>query len=462
MSPHTSSVVTARSGTAREILVFSAPLVISNLSQSAMWVVDTAILGHVGTVEQGAVGLGGVLWWAMLCFFCGSMTVVNILIAQDHGAGRRDLGRHVSTGLALILPMTLAIAPLWLIVPQALGWLGATDAVRPFASVYLQIRLISTPFTLATFVLTSSLRGIGDTLTPMIASLVANLANAALAVLLVFGLAGLPRMGVQGAALATAIAGAVECSVYVLSFVTSKRARESGSTKLSWPKAWQVRRFLSLGTPIGLSWLFEMAAWTAFAAYAGTRAPVELAAHMVLFQFTGFCFMPAVAIGIAASTLVGQYLGAKRPDLAWRSGWLSLAIGVGYMTAVGIAIAAFRVPLVRAFNPDPAVVALGSTLGLLAGAYQPFDGFGIIAQSVLRGAGRTSTPTYIMLGSGFLVFIPLVWLLGEGAGWGVRGAWTAALVHVTVVSLVVGVIVVRGKWREARVLSSAERTPHPA
>ncbi len=457
----TSSVVTARSGTVREVVSFSAPLVVSNLSQSVMWIVDTAILGRVGTVEQGAAGLGGVLWWAMLCFFTGTMTVVNILVAQDHGAGRKDLSRHVNAGVALILPMCLAIAPLWFAVPHALGWMGASAEVRPFATIYLQIRLLSSPFTLGTFVLASFLRGLGDTVTPMIASVIANVSNALLAVVLVFGLAGLPRLGVEGAAIATAIAGAIECSYCVVIYLCGRRAIQAGSRSWSSPGLWQLRRFLTLGAPIGLSWMFEMVGWTAFAAYAATRAPAELAAHTVLFQVTSFCFMPAAALGVTASTLVGQYLGARRPDLASRSAWLSIGIGVGYMTIVGIAIALFRTPLVRAFNPDPAVVALGSAIGLLAGAYQPFDGFGIVAQSVIRGSGRTSTPTYVMLGSGFFVFLPLVWVLGEGAHLGVRGAWGAAVIHVTVVALVIGVLVLRGKWRDAPVLIGADRTPRP-
>jgi multidrug resistance protein, MATE family len=159
---------------------------------------------------------------------------------------------------------------------------------------------------------------------------------------------------------------------------------------------------------------------------------------------------------VAASTLVGQYLGAKRPDLAWRSGWRSLVLGVGYMTAIGLGIILFRAPLVRAFNPDPAVVMLGSALGVLAGSYQPFDGFGIISQAILRGAGKTATPTGIMLGSGLAVFIPLVWFLGEKMQWGIRGAWGAALAHVTVTALVLAIFVFRKKWLQAPLLAQGD------
>jgi putative MATE family efflux protein len=249
--------------------------------------------------------------------------------------------------------------------------------------------------------------------------------------------------------------------LYGAVFLWGKSAKTGGTRKWTTPSLQQLRQFVRLGTPIGMSWMFEMVSWTAFAAYASTRAPVELAAHMVLFQVTGFCFMPAVAIGVGASTLVGQYLGAKRPDLAWRSAGRSLGLGVAYMSVVGAAMIVFRRPMVTAFNPDPAVVALGCTLGILAGSYQPFDGMGIISQAILRGAGKTATPTIVMLGSGGLVFIPLVWVLGERYQMGVRGAWTAAVVHVVVVALVLGVVVAKGKWRESLPLSQSETAPRP-
>ena len=98
-----------------------------------------------------------------------------------------------------------------------------------------------------------------------------------------------------------------------------------------------------------------------------------------------------------------------------------------------------------AFNQDESVVVLGSTLAIIAAVYQPFDGFGIVAQGVLRGAKQTAVPTLIMLGSGLLVFIPLVWFLGSKREMGVTGAWIAAVVHVVVVAVLVGIAVMRSR-----------------
>jgi len=443
-------IVHPGSGGVREVVSFAAPIMLSSLSMSLMWVVDMLIMGRVGTVEQGAVGLAGVLTWALFCFFGGTMNVVNILVAQDDGAGRRDLARHVRTALVVALPMSVALYLLRLLVPDALGWLGASAQVRPFAQTYIQIRLFAAPFALLSFVLTSYLRGLGDSLTPMWVTLGANALNAGLAVVLVFGRFGLPALSVAGAAWATAAASTVEALAYLGIFLFGRQSRARGALKLERPPLRDIRAFLVLGLPIGLTWLFEMVAWSAFSSYAGTRTPPELAAHTILLQVTSFCFMPAVALGVAASTLVGRYLGAERPDLAWRSAKRTLLVGTGYAVVIGIAMVVLRRPLYRTFALDPAVIAVGATLALIAACYQPFDAFGIMCQGILRGAGKTAIPTYVMLGSGLLVFIPLVWYFGEARGLGVVGAWAAAVVHVVVVALVLGTVVVRGKWRSAK------------
>lgn len=437
--------ISPSAGTVREVFLLAAPLIIANLSQSMMWVVDTFLMGRVGTAEQGAVGLGGVLFWAVVCFFAGTLTVVNILVAQDFGAGRSNLARHVRAGLSLVVPMTLVILSLAPLVPDALGFMNVTDEARPHAQTYLQVRLVGAPLLLVSFVLTSYLRGIGDTVTPMAVVLAANLFNAVASVVLVFGLFGFPAMGLAGAAWGTVAASGLETALYAAVYLSSKTARAHGSRTISLPSQHDLRQLLVLGVPIGIAWLFEMVAWTSFSIYAGTRPPEELAAHTVLFQVTGFCFMPAMALGIAASTLVGQYLGASRPDLARRSGYNAVVLGIGYMIVVGSALALLREPLMLSFNEDASVVALGTTLAIIAAIYQPFDGFAIVAQGVLRGAKQTAVPTFIMLGSGLFVFIPLVWYLGTKQQMGVTGAWIAAVVHVIVVAILVGIAVMRSR-----------------
>ena len=446
MSPESARFqIKTSAGSAREVIALSAPLMIAHMSMSMMWVVDTFLMGRVGNAEQGAVGLGGVFFWTAVCFFAGTLTVVNVLVAQDFGAGQRDLARHVRTGLLLVVPMSAAIVGLACLVPDGLNLMHVTDAARPHAQTYLQIRLFGAPVMLIGFVLTNYLRGVGDMVTPMVVAIAANVFNAILSIILVFGLFGVPAMGVAGAAIGSVVASGFEALLYAAVYLTGERARAHGSRIARVPSHHDVRRFLVIGSPIGVAWLFEMVAWTSFAIYAGSRPADELAAHTVLFQITGFCFMPALAIGIAASTLVGQYLGASRGDLAKRSARNAAYLGVGYMAAISAVLVLLRGPLMSAFSKDPAVIALGGTLAILAAIYQPFDGFGSVAQGILRGAKQTAVPTIIMLGSGMFVFIPLVWFLGEYKQMGVTGAWIAAVVHVVFAAVLVGIAAMRSR-----------------
>ena len=120
-------------GSVREVFALAAPLIIAHLSQSMMWVVDTFLMGRVGNAQQGAVGLGGVLFWAAVCFFAGTITVVSILVAQDFGAGRSDLARHVRAGLLLVVPMSIIVLSMGPFVPEALGCMQVTEEARPHA-----------------------------------------------------------------------------------------------------------------------------------------------------------------------------------------------------------------------------------------------------------------------------------------------------------------------------------------
>jgi Na+-driven multidrug efflux pump len=161
-----------------------------------------------------------------------------------------------------------------------------TPTVAPYAHGYIAIRLLGSPLIIASFVLTSYLRGIGDTVTPMWVVLVANVFNGLASFVLVFGYLAFPALGVRGAAWGSVAASAVELSLYAIVYFNHETARKHGARHVSVPPRTEVREFLRIGLPIGLAWLFEMVAWTAFSIYAGTRPASELAAHTILFQVT--------------------------------------------------------------------------------------------------------------------------------------------------------------------------------
>ena len=445
----TSAVVTERSGTFKEVVVLAVPLMVSFLSFSLMSMFDAWIMGRVGTPQQGGVLLAGMLIWGVGSLFTGTLNAINTLVAQDYGAGRyQNIRRHTCTGFVVAPIFALIVLATMPLFPHALGIFGTDASVRPHVVTYTDIVLWGMPLFFTNFVVLGFLRGLGEMRTPMVVTLIANLINVGLDVVLVFGYLGFPAMGVAGAALASVIARIFETLMY-LSIYFRVEYNEKFQTR-SWQKPdWgDYRRFFKLGLPIGFTWIFDMVSWTFFSVYASRLRPSDLSAHMILFQVMHFSFLPAVAVSVSGTTLVGQYLGAKRPDLAKKSAITSLWFGLGYMTFAGVVMALARVQLVSFFNPDPNVVAVGATLVLIAAIFQPFDAIGIVLSGVLRGAGDTRFPMIVFAVCGAVIFIPGVLLMGEVLEQGIVGAWKAAVVYIVVVALAHVVRYAKGNWTE--------------
>jgi Na+-driven multidrug efflux pump len=157
--------------------------------------------------------------------------------------------------------------------------------------------------------------------------------------------------------------------------------------------------------------------------------------------------MPAQGLAQAATTLMGQYIGAGRPDLAKRCAYTTLKMGLYY--AGGIALLCLIVPgeLVRIFNTDPEVIALGRRLLLWCAFFQIFDAVQFISDGALRGAGDTRVPMMIVVGGAWLVFLPLAWLFGSGLDGGVVGAWGGATLYVVFISVLMFLRLERDRWR---------------
>lgn len=447
------SVVTAQSGSAWEILSFALPLMVAFLSFSIMGLVDSLIIGRVGTSEQAGVGMGASLSFTLFFFFTGTMTVMSTFVAQANGAGKQEkIRRFVNVGFVLVLPMSLCVWPLQPLVPWLVEQMGTNAAVQPHVVAYMQIQLFALPFWLINYCVSGYLRGLGDMTTPMIVTLIANAVNACMAAILVFGIGPIPSLGVRGAALATLFAGLVSALLYLRVYFGKEHNARYETRRLEWPTKSEIWEFLRVGTPAGAGGVAEMACWTLLTIYISRIAPEALAASTIVWQIIHFSFMPTVALSIASSTLVGQYLGAERVDLASKTAKRGILMGVCFMSAVGASFALFRDPLITFFNTSPEVLAIGRNILLIAAGFQIFDATGITCAGVLRGAGDTRFPFLVQLGAGWLLFVPLIFLLGEGAGMGVYGPWLAGLIFLAAVAVGNFLRYAAGGWKQLRLV----------
>jgi putative MATE family efflux protein len=302
----------------------------------------------------------------------------------------------------------------------------------------------------ANVVLSSFFRGLGDTRTPLVATVVANVLNALLTYGLVFGVAGLPAWGVAGAGVATALSSWTYTAIVGFAFRRRVVAREFHTAPVK-PDRRDVARLLRVSVPIGGQWLLDMASFAVFTTVIARMGDASMAATQAMIQLLSLSFMQAIGISIAAAALVGRYVGARDLAAAERSHWSAVKLGVG----VGVVVAALflAVPelLLRAFTADAEVIALGRPLLAIGALAQLADAIGLVTRGSLRGAGDTRWPFVAEATLAWVLRIPLVYLTAVVLSGGVVGAWLGELGYMLTLGAVLVMRFHRGAWKELRI-----------
>jgi MATE family multidrug resistance protein len=416
----------ADAGGVREVALLAYPIVLTQMSQTIMHVTDSIFVGQLGAAQLGALGFSAIWLWTVMSVFSGAASGVQTFVSQAHGAGDvRSCGAWAWQGLYAVVP-ALAVA-LFAFVAMA-DWLwtiaGASPEIRTYALDYARMRPYGMAGLGVWMVLAAFFRGIGNTRTPLVATIVANGANALLAWALVFGHLGLPAMGIAGAGLATSIAEWIGAVVLVVALAL-REVRRDFATQPVRPDPVAIRRFLRIGLPIGGQWLLDMSAFAIFTTLVARMGNASMAATQAMISLLSLSFMQAIGIGLAATTLVGRYKGARDLASAVRSYHSARKLGVGL--AIGIAVLFLAAPelLLSMYTSDREVLALGRPLLALGAAFQLFDAVQIVAGGALRGAGDTRWPFLVQTALAWVLRLPLAWLLAITLGYGVVGAWYA-------------------------------------
>ena len=451
-------------GRTREVLALAWPVVVSTVSLALMLAADTYFAGRLGTTEQGAVGFCGTLLWTCYAFFMGTLEIVQTFVAQHTGAGHPDrAARYGTAGLHAAVVCSLLFVPLAFLGDTPFVRLGIAADMVPAATTYWMIRVIGTAPVFLSRVQEGYFRGIGDTVTPMIVALVANALNVVLDAAFVLGFPplGIPSLGVAGIAWATVIATVVQW--LLLGAVSEVRKLRGLPAALHFRRSsWaDVRDLIRVGAPAGIHWLFDIAAWTLFTIGIARLDSSQAATNVIAITLIRTSFMPGFAVGTAAQTLVGQYLGAGDPDSAARSGWTSLRISAVYMGALGATFFLFGGALFGLFTADPRVRDLGANVMRWAAVFQLGDAIQVVLGGALRGAGDTRFVMFVAAGSAWCVFVPLAWFLVMHQGMGVEGGWLACVAWVTSLSIPLLFRFRGSRWRRS-LLSPEPPGPLPA
>ncbi len=428
----------------RALVRLAWPIAVSTLSYAITTVVGTAFVAHTGAAAVAGVGLGGVVSFTILCFAIGVMRGAKTLVAQARGAGKGErVDRVLAVAVLAAAGLGLVATALALALAPAVAALAADDATGAHATTYLQLRALAAPLVLIGIALREVRWGEGDTAGPMRAAVTANLVNLAGNLVFILGLG----WGVVGAGLAALAANATELTLLLAPM--TRRLR-----RLRWD-ADEARALWRQGAPTGVQFLLEVGSFLLLTTILAGLGPADAGAHQLVLQLTHLSFLPAHALGEAASVLVGNAVGAGRFDLVPRVAHRALMVGAAYTAVCTVLSLVGAAPLARLLaGDDPALVAVTTTLIQISAAFLIADAANVIARGVLRGAGDVTYAAIVGVISAWVMTPPLAWLLGRVAGWGAPGGWLGLTGEILVGAGVLWWRVARGTWRAAAIAST--------
>lgn len=412
----------------RLALLLASPAIISQLITIAMEYADTAMVGHLGAAAPAAIGLVSTTTWLM-GGLCSSLAGgFAVLVAQSIGANNFHKAKKIlkrAICFTLVVSTILGIVGV-LIAPDLPVWLGGDDEIIHDASVYFMIFAASIPIWEINFLMASMLRSAGNMVVPSVVNVVACVLDICFNYVLIY-VAGL---GVLGAALGTLCAisvSAVVLSIYVICFSKElcliKLGKHNDKDGYREYDVHIIRPALNIGIPMSVQHIAMCSAQIVSTIIVAPLGTIAIAAHSFGITIEGLCYMPGYGIGDAATTLVGQSIGAKRKELQRSFSYITLMLGVVFMTFTGILMYIGVPYLMPLMTSDTAVQLLTTECLRIEAFAEPMYAASIVAYSIFMGAGDTKIPAAMNLASMWIVRLPMAWLLAQTMG--LRGVWIA-------------------------------------
>ena len=430
----------------------TAPMLVGAVLQNMQSLIDLFWVGGLGSKAVAAVAMSATIIMVLFPMLMGLSTGTIALVARAVGAGNEEEA-STAASQSLILAFVLGIffgVIGWLFSDDFFHMLGAAPEIIPDGSAYLKISLLGGFTVFILFIANAALQGAGDTMTPMWVMAVSNVLNIILAPLFIFGIGPLPRMNVEGAAVATVLSQAVAAGLAV-HIMLSGKARLHIRPHHWTPNPQLLWRILRIGLP-GSGQMFSRSLMSAvmmwIVAGCGTAA---VAAYGVGLRFHMIILMPAFALGGAAATMVGQNLGAGKPERARHAAWVSTWIGMGFMVITGAIMVLFAPGLIRVFNREPDVVRIGAQYLQVVSPFYIFAALGIVLGRALNGAGDSMSPMIITILSLWGLQVPLAVFLSRIWQPPTQGIWWAIVTAFVVQGLLVAGWFETGRWKHRKV-----------
>ncbi|MFD4000817.1 MATE family efflux transporter [Streptomyces rubiginosohelvolus] len=422
----------------REIIALAVPAFGALVAEPLFVMVDSAVVGHLGTPQLAGLGIAAALLMTAVSIFVFLAYATTAAVARRVGAG--DLPAAIRQGMDRIwLALLLGAAVVALAIPTA-PWLvdvfGASDTAAPYAITYLRISILGIPAMLVVLAATGVLRGLQDTRTPLYVAIGGFTANAVLNVTLVYG-AGL---GIAGSAWGTVVAQAGMAAVYLI--VVIRGARKHGASLR--PDAAGIRASARAGVPLLIRTLSLRAVLMIATAVAARLGDVDIAAHQIILSLWSLTAFALDAIAIAGQAIIGRYLGADDEKGAREACRRMVEWGIGCGIVLGVLIVLARPLFIPLFTSDPSVKDTLLPALLVVAVSQPIAGVVFVLDGVLMGAGDGRYLAWAMLVT-LAVFAPVA-LLVPSLGGGLTALWWAMTLMMTVRLITLWLRTRSGRW----------------
>jgi putative MATE family efflux protein len=432
----------------RAIILLAIPMVMEMVMESVFAVVDVFWVAHLGPNAVATVGLTesmlALVYTAAMGLSIGVSAMVARRIGEKNPAGAAEAAVQ---GIALGLIVAAVIGTLGAVfAPRLLRVMGASPEVIVIGSGYTRVMLGGSAVIVLLFLINATFRGAGDAAIAMRVLWLANWINILLGPCLIFGLGPFPELGVKGAAIATTIGRGtgVLYQLYRLMRRDGRVVIHGDQVRL---RPAVMRMLLRLSGSGTFQVLVGTASWIGLVRIISTFGAQAVAGYTIGIRIIVFALLPSWGLSNAAATMVGQGLGAGKPERAERAVWIAGFYNMLFLGTVGLVFVLLADPIVRLFTIDPTVGPLAAACLRIVSYGFLFYAWGMVFTQSFNGAGDTWTPTWLNFCCFWLWEIPLAWALAVHFGLGPRGVFLAITIAFSTLALVSALLFRRGRWK---------------
>jgi putative MATE family efflux protein len=452
------------------LFAFALPSLGVNILQSINGSVNSIWIGHsLGEAALAASSNAGQIMFLMFGTLFGFAMATTVLIGQQ--MGRRDIEavrRTLGSALALFVIAGVTTATLgWIFAPNLLHMLATPRDAYPLALAYLRVIFLGMPFTFVMILLTSSLRGVGDSITPLWNAILNVSLDIVLNPILILGLGPIPAMGIAGSALATLIAGVVSVSVLIYRIYAKDLPIRLRGAELGWlrPHVDVVKPIVAIGFPMGATMIVMSGSMLVLIGLVNREGVDTTAAFGVMNQLWSYVQMPAVAVGSAVSAMAAQNIGAGKWDRLSRITWAGIGINTLMSFVLIVAITIFARPLMGLFLPaDSPAIPIGIHMNSIVAWIYLMMGVSMVVTSVVRANGAVLMPFVFLVISA--VIVRFSFAFGLYPTWGAEAIWWSSVASATASMALSFAYYFHGGWRKKKLLAGVAPavlpTPEPA